>query len=56
LVKGPDLFDEFEKDNKKSLAFRLIFQANDRTLTDIEVNGFMENIYKIVKEKGWQVR
>lgn len=56
LVKGPDLFDQFEKDGKKSLAFRMIFQANDRTLTDEEVNGFMDKLYVIVKEKGWQVR
>jgi phenylalanyl-tRNA synthetase beta chain len=56
LVKGPDLFDQFEKDGKKSLAFRMIFQANDRTLTDEEVNGFMDNLYLVVKEKGWQVR
>jgi phenylalanyl-tRNA synthetase beta chain len=56
LVKGPDLFDQFEKEGKKSLAFRMIFQANDRTLTDTEVNGFMEKVYGAVKEKGWQVR
>jgi phenylalanyl-tRNA synthetase beta chain len=56
LVKGPDLFDQFEKEGKKSLAYRMIFQAQDRTLTDEEVNGFMEKLYTVVKEKGWQVR
>lgn len=56
LVKGPDLFDEFEKDGRKSLAFRMIFQAQDRTLTDDEVNKIMENVYTSVKSKGWQVR
>ena len=56
LVKGPDLFDQFEKEGKKSLAFRMIFQANDRTLTDEETNGFMDKVYSVVKEKGWQVR
>ncbi len=56
LVRGPDLFDQFEKEGKKSLAFRMLFQANDRTLTDIEVNGFMDKVYEVVKEKGWQVR
>lgn len=56
LIKGPDLFDQFEKDGKKSLAFRMLFQANDRTLTDEEVNGFMDKVYEKVKEKGWQVR
>lgn len=56
LVKGPDLFDQFEKDDKKSLAFRMIFQAKDRTLTDIEINSIMDKLYEVVKEKGWQVR
>lgn len=56
LIKGPDMFDQFEKDGKKSLAFRMIFQATDRTLTDDEVNKFMENAYTSVKSKGWQVR
>jgi phenylalanyl-tRNA synthetase beta chain len=56
LIKGPDLFDQFEKEGKKSLAFRMIFQASDRTLTDIEVNGFMDKVYEVVKNKGWQVR
>lgn len=56
LVKGPDLFDQFEKDGKKSLAFRMIFQAMDRTLTDTEVNTIMEKVYADVKGKGWEVR
>ena len=56
LIKGPDLFDQFEKEGKKSLGFRMLFQANDRTLTDIEVNGFMDKVYEAVKGKGWQVR
>lgn len=56
LTKGPDLFDQFEKEGKKSLAFRIIFQAKDRTLTDVETNGFMEKVYEAVKAKGWSVR
>jgi phenylalanyl-tRNA synthetase beta chain len=56
FVKGPDLFDQFEKEGKKSLAFRMIFQADDRTLTDEETNGFMDKVYSAVKAKGWEVR
>lgn len=56
LVKGPDLFDQFEKEGKKSMAFRMIFQADNRTLTDSEVNTFMEEVYKNVEKNGWQVR
>lgn len=56
LVKGPDLFDSFEKDGKKSYAFRMIFQANDRTLSDEEINIVMEKVYFDAKGKGWEVR
>jgi phenylalanyl-tRNA synthetase beta chain len=50
------LFDEFTKDGRTSYAFRLVFQASDRTLTDEEVNTVMDDIYKAVAEKGWEVR
>lgn len=56
LVKGPDLFDEFTKDDKKSLGFRMVFQAQDRTLTDDEINMIMDKVYSTVREKGWEVR
>ncbi len=52
-----EFFDEFVKGDKKSLAFRLVFQSHERTLTDEEVNRSMEEkIYPAVKAKGWQVR
>jgi phenylalanyl-tRNA synthetase beta chain len=50
------LFDEFAKDGKVSYAFRLVFQANDRTLTDEEILPVMEDIYKVVEARGWEVR
>jgi len=57
VVRGPELFDEFEKGDKISYAFRLIFQSYDRTLTDGEVNEIMSKITNKIKEKeGWQVR
>src|SRR3989344_9545 len=56
LVTEPKLFDEFSKDDKKSLAFRFVFQAMDRTLTDEEVNQLMEKIYTKAREEGWEVR
>jgi len=56
LVKGPDLFDQFEKEGQVSLAFRMIFQADDRTLTDDEVNGYMDKLYTEIVSKGWKVR
>ncbi len=56
VVVGPTLFDEFEKDGRKSLAFRLVFQSQDRTLTDNEVSHAMEPILVAVKKDGWGIR
>ena len=57
LIKGPDLFDEFSKDDKKSYAFRLVFQSFERTLTDAEINEIMTKITNKIKENSaWQVR
>ena len=50
------LFDEFEKDNKKSYAFRLVFQSHEKTLTGEEVDVFMGAVYSAVQERGWEVR
>lgn len=50
------LFDEFTKDGRTSFAFRLVFQASDRTLTDTEVNELMDLVYTHVKLKEWEVR
>jgi phenylalanyl-tRNA synthetase beta subunit len=51
-----DIFDEFTKDGKTSYAFRLVFQATDRTLTDDEVAKVMENVYQAVSARNWEVR
>jgi len=55
LIKDVDLIDEYEGEklelNKKSLTFRIIFQADDRTLTDKEVNEQMAKIYSILTSK-----
>jgi len=51
-----DIFDEFTKDGKTSYAFRLVFQATDRTLTDDEVGTVMENVYLAVSARDWEVR
>lgn len=51
-----DLFDTFTKDERTSYAFRLVFQSHEKTLTDAEVNEFMNKVYEAVAEKGWEVR
>src|SRR3989338_252433 len=56
-IRGPELFDEFKKDDKISYAFRVVFQSFDRTLTDAEINAVMTQITNKIKENnGWQVR
>lgn len=37
-------FDRFEKDGKTSFAFRIVFQSDNRTLTDEETNKIMEKV------------
>jgi phenylalanyl-tRNA synthetase beta subunit len=56
LVKGPVVFDRFEKEGKVSYAFRMIFQSFEKTLSDDEVNGYMTQVYTAAKAKGWEVR
>jgi len=60
LVIDVDLFDIYEgegiPENKKNLAFHIIYQSNERTLTSTEVNRLQEKIIKALEEKGWEVR
>ena len=50
-----DLFDLYEgkqiSDDEKSIAFKLIFQSDKRTLTEVEVNESFESIIASVKKK-----
>ncbi len=50
------LFDRFQKGDKTSLGFRLIFQSFDRTLTEVEVNKIIQEISHILVDKGFEVR
>ncbi len=56
LLVRRDQFDQFLKEGRISYAFRLIFQSMERTLTDEEVNGVMENITTALGAKGYEVR
>jgi phenylalanyl-tRNA synthetase beta subunit len=49
-------FDEFKKDDKVSLGYRLVYQDMSRTLTDEEVNVYAENVYGKLKELGCEIR
>lgn len=56
LLVRLDHFDSFEKGEKVSHAFHLVFQSQEKTLSDEEVTVYMNSVYKAVKEKGWEVR
>ncbi len=57
LLQQVQLVDQFtNKEGRQSLAFRLIFQAFDRTLTDGEVNQIMEKIAASLTAAGYEVR
>ena len=61
LVTGITVFDSFRGGSvpagKKSLAFRLKFQSNERTLTDIEVNKIHDRIVAhLARETGAELR
>jgi len=64
LLQGePVLFDQFTKHappegggTKTSYAFRLVFQAYDRTLTDNEVAVIIEHIVEKLTSLGYEVR
>ena len=56
LIREPKLFDSFTKNGKTSFAYRLVFQASDKTLTDEEINKIMSEITEKIVSFGWEVR
>ena len=49
LLRGLAVFDVFPlPDGRRSIAFRLTFQADDRTLTDDEVNAIHARVARRV--------
>ena len=61
ILKDVDLFDMYEGESlpnsKKNLAFHLIFQADNRTLSSKEIDNLQKKIIKALeKEVQWEVR
>jgi len=60
LVKDVDLFDMYAgdqlPDNRKNLAFHVVYQAENRTLTDKEVDKIHNKITREINNKNWEVR
>jgi phenylalanyl-tRNA synthetase beta chain len=52
------LFDTFEKDDKKSFAFRMVLQSFERTLEDAEANAVYDRVVKALEaaNSNWQAR
>ena len=50
------LLDKFEKDGRTSYAFRLVFQSNEKTLTEDEITSAMSRVSSSVSAKGFEVR
>ncbi|MFW5887481.1 MAG: phenylalanine--tRNA ligase subunit beta [Bacteriovoracia bacterium] len=56
LVREPRQFDVYQKDDRTSYAYRLVFQSYEKTLTDEEVNKIMDSINLEIESKGWEIR
>ena len=57
LLVNTKLFDEFKKDDKVSYAFNLVFQSQEKTLSDEEVNKIMDAVTKALNNNpNWEVR
>jgi len=57
LLIDTDLFDIYENEERKSLAFHLIFQSPEKTLTDDEANAIMKKIFEALEANNdWEVR
>lgn len=61
LLIDTDLFDYFQDEemrraNIKNLAFHLVFQSPDRTLTDAEIEKLVAKIVSALEANNWEVR
>lgn len=60
LAVDSDLFDVYEgaglPAEKINLAFRIVFQSPEKTLTDEEVDKIFKKIVAAIEENGWEIR
>ncbi len=57
LLVRIDLFDRFEKDEKISYAFHLVFLSEEKTLSDVELDEIMNRVTMVLNSKdNWTVR
>ncbi len=51
-MREPVLFDQFTKGDRTSVAYRLVFQSPTKTLTDQEVESFMEKLLVEIRNQS----
>ncbi|HEY9747182.1 MAG TPA: phenylalanine--tRNA ligase subunit beta, partial [Allocoleopsis sp.] len=55
LLDRVELFDEYRGENvpagQRSLAFRLVYRASDRTLTDVDIEPVHQKVREALVEK-----
>jgi len=56
LLESVELFDVFDRDNRRSLAFHMVFRAADRTLTDDQISAIMRAITEALRSLGAELR
>jgi len=56
LAQRVTLFDRFEKEGRASLAYRIIFQSFEKTLTEAEANEAMDKVSAALKAQGYEIR
>ncbi len=56
IVKQVYIFDVFEKDGRVSVAFRIVFQDDNKTLEDGDVEGIMDQLNRVLVESGFEIR
>lgn len=64
IIKGTDarylkkifLFDQFEKEGRVSYAFSLVFQSDEKTLSDDDINNDMNLIIQKLEQLGAEIR
>ena len=57
LLVRIEMFDKFEKEDKISYAFHLVFLSQEKTLSDVELDEVMNRVTNALNSKeGWQVR
>jgi len=60
LVRDVSLFDVYQGKNlpegKRSLAYRLVFGAMDRTLGTDEIDKLRASVARVIEKKGWELR